>query len=81
MRLRKLARGEVPKIPTTRTSERENGSPQEEKQGNDQWEVQEVARRKWEGPKNDFGHIAFDDAGVWFLPHGAPLIRVPLPKE
>ena len=44
-----------------------------------EWEIEEVARRKWRGPRNDFSRIAFDKTGVWFLPTTGPLIRAPLP--
>jgi hypothetical protein len=47
----------------------------------DRWEIEEVARRDWVGPRNDFSRIAFDADGVWVLPEQGPMIRSPLPKE
>jgi hypothetical protein len=79
LRLRKLPDGERPKLPV-RTSvpapPERPGVPRMEN-----WEIVEVARRKWDGPRNDFGRVAFDETGVWVLPGGGPLIRSPLPRE
>ena len=101
VRLRRLAEGEKPKLPT-RTTVRpprppatQPGATQPATQpaatrpaapGADTavtlpWEIEEVARRRWDGPRNDFGRTAFDDTGVWFLPADGPLIRAPLPRE
>jgi hypothetical protein len=47
----------------------------------DLWQIEEVARREWPAPRNQFGRVAFDETGVWVLPEKGPLIRTPLPKE
>lgn len=46
----------------------------------DDWTIVELARRPWDGPKNDFRRVAFDATGVWILPAEGPLIRAPLPR-
>ena len=87
LRLRKLAAGEGPKLPTRNLSPAPTTRPANTGAGAgdakpaERWEIREVARRPWDGPRNDFGRIAFDETGVWFLPNDGPLIRAPLPRE
>jgi hypothetical protein len=80
LRLRKLVKDEKPKLPI-RTSTRPVRDGQPPAQPIDGWEIQELARRPWDGPRNDFSRVAFDETGVWILPTQGPLIRAPLPRE
>lgn len=78
LRLNKLARGAKPKLPTW-TNTPPIGIDSAVPSPSHVWEIEEVARRRWDGPRNDFSLVAFDATGVWFIPTNGPLIRVPLP--
>ena len=82
LRLRKLGEGERPKLAVRIIDGHQVGEqPAEQAGGVPRWEIQEVAHREWDGPRNDFSRVAFDESGVWFLPTDGPLIRAPLPRE
>jgi hypothetical protein len=79
LRLKKLAKDAKPRLPV-RTSVPPEAAGRPGVPPIENWEIEEVARRKWDGPRNDFGRTAFDATGLWLLPSSGPLIRAPRPK-